>query len=404
MSEVFDNPFAIRATGRRRPLASSLKGLLIVAGLFVAVVVIQSQSRQWLLHRWVSGFAELPVGEQIERLLQIDSLGDVATETLTRRIAAADDRVAATAYELVREHQSSWSARDDDSLARAHARMLSGLAAIIDDLPPNRIAWVTQLLNQTIIECVDQRGRQMTETYASASALSSRLGGDNSVAVTTHTIANRDADAESFSPPSLVPLPVRMQQLDADSDLYSDAAIAISTEPPAILARGAHSGEPMMVVTTGPEQAVHRVATEAPAQLPEPTRMLTSNSLQTFDTKSVIGLLASKQAAMRDQAVEELVRRGLSNEEIRVANQLAAPQIEVRLGLLESIVRRTDLDPRPWLLWLAEDPNREVRLRAVSALAAMNDQAVTQTLRKRLAIEADPAVIAQIRQVVDTRH
>lgn len=401
MAEVFDNPFAIRPGGRHRSLAASLKGLLIVTGLFAAVVVVQSQTRQWLLHRWVSGFSELPVGEQIERLLQIDSLGDVATETLVRRMAAADERVAATAYELVREHQSDWSTRDDDALARAHSRMLAGLAAIIDDLPPPRVAWATELLNQTILECVDQRGSSMKQTYAAASTLAIRLAG-SSPATATADIAK--ADAATVLPPSLVPLPVRLQSLDEDDPSAAAAVISTPITGPTLVARG--GAEPMMVAVAGPEQAVHRVSTdEAPARFaePEPIRMLTSNSLQTFDTKSVIGLLANKQAATRDQAVDELVRRGLSNEEIRVANQLAAPEVEVRLGLLESIIRRTDIDPRPWLLWLAEDSSREVRLRAISSLAAMNDAAVIQTLRNRLAVEADPAVIAQIRQVIERR-
>src|SRR5690606_30428922 len=104
-------------------------------------------------------------------------------------------------------------------------------------------------------------------------------------------------------------------------------------------------------------------ATETRPLEPAPER-----PLRTLSTKGVIALLASKQAVTADQAVQELSRRGLGKEEIRIASQLAAPQIEVRLGLLESIVRRTDIDPRPWLLWLAEDSDRDVRLQAVTAL------------------------------------
>lgn len=128
---------------------------------------------------------------------------------------------------------------------------------------------------------------------------------------------------------------------------------------------------------------------------------LETTPLATLDTRSVIRLLGSKQAAERDAAVEELVRRGVSNEEIRVANQLAAPHVEVRLGLVDAIVHRSDLDPRPWLLWLADDSSREVRLRAIGALSAMNDAVVVSELRKRMAKELDEEVLGVLRQVVE---
>lgn len=131
--------------------------------------------------------------------------------------------------------------------------------------------------------------------------------------------------------------------------------------------------------------------------------MTADRPLRTLSTRRVISELASKQTAAADQAVEELMRRGLGKEELRIASQLAAPQVEVRLGLLQSLLRRTDIDARPWLLWLAEDSEQDVRLQAVTALASMDDAAVKQALRKRLGVEADPIVAAQLRNVVDRR-
>lgn len=403
MSDSFQNPFAIPVAKRRNPLASSLKGLVFIAALFVLVIVLQSQTRQWLLQQWVSGFADLPVGEQIERLLQINQLGDLATETLARRIAAENDSVAETAVDLIRDRQAAWSTRQDDDLAAAHMRMLVGLEEIVDQLPPIRVGWVAQLVNQTLIECVDQRGPAMTQTYHAANELLTRVADRTGV-------ENRLED--SIAGPSLVPLPVRMQTIDEATDFaavpqpppepISDSLTTPDTDGPQIVAR---STAPVTAVQH-PEQAIHRVAgdsDQAPDQTNDTPRRIDKTPLQTFSTRSVIGLLASNQAATRDQAVEELVRRGLSNEEIRIANQLAASQVEVRLGLLDSIIRRSDLDPRPWLLWLAEDTSREVRFRAVTALQAMNDSAVTATLRKRLSVEDDPTVIALLRQLTDRR-
>jgi len=399
MSDSFQNPFAIPATKRRNPLVSSLKGLGFVAVLLVLVIVLQSQTRQWLLHQWASGFADLPVGEQIERLLQINQLGDLATETLAMRIAAENDSVAETAVDLIRDRQTIWSTRQDDDLAAAHLRMLVGLDKIVDQLPLNRIGWVAELVNQTLIECVDQRGPAMTQTYRAANELLARVADRTGL---------QDSSDQSLAGPSLVPLPLRMQTID------DTAEVPTAAEPTAAVIPPQEATGPKLVVRSTapvaagkrPEQAIHHVATnndQTSDQADANVRRIDKAPLQTFSTRSVIGLLASNQAASRDQAVEELVRRGLSNEEIRIANQLAAPQVEVRLGLLDSIVRRSDLDPRPWLLWLAEDANREVRVRAVTALEAMNDTAVTATLRKRLSVEDDPTVIALLRQLTERR-
>jgi len=420
MPDSFENPFAIRAVQRRSPLATSLRGLAFVVLLFVGVVVVQSQTRQWLLHRWASGLSELPVGEQIERLLQINQLGDLATETIVCRIGAEDDRVATAAVDLIKERQSIWATRDDDALASAHRQMLVALESIVDDLPATRVGWVTQLLNQTVIECVDQRGDSMKETY--------RMANDMLARVADRTGLSRDEFVTASGAPSLVPLPVRIQTAGdplvpslaqtGDRGWNTDESQPLLVETAAEVTMPTVGSDSRAVATVRPEQTVHRVdanpvsagrvdagdpTTSEELLRSESVRFLTNTPLQTFDTKSVIGLLASKQAATRDQAVEELVRRGLSNEEIRIANQLAAPQLEVRLGLLDSIVRRSDIDPRPWLLWLAEDPSREVRLRAIGALESMNDAAVTMSLRKRMAVETDPMVMALLQQLVQRR-
>jgi hypothetical protein len=403
MSDSFQNPFAIPNEKRRNPMISSLKGLIFIAVLLAIVVVLQSQTRQWLLHQWASGFAELPVGEQIERLLQINQLGDLATETLALRIAAENDSVAETAVDLIRDRQTIWSTRQDDDLAAAHMRMLVGLEKIVDQLTPERVSWVTQLVNHTVIECVDQRGPAMTQTYRSANELLTRVADRTGI---------EDTSDQSIAGPSLVPLPVRIQPIDEATvvtavplprpEPTATSPVTPETAGPRIVAR---STAPV-TAPLRPQQVTDRTApdnAQASDDANANVRRIDKTPLQTFSTRSVIGLLASNQAAARDQAVEELVRRGLSNEEIRIANQLAAPQVEVRLGLLDSIIRRSDLDPRPWLLWLAEDTNREVRIRAVTALEAMNDTAVTATLRKRLSVEDDPAVIALLRQLTERR-
>jgi hypothetical protein len=433
MSQVIENPFAVSARRSPSRLLASIKGLAMVAGLFALLVVAQAQSRRWLLERWATGFSDLPVAEQVERLLQIDALGDIATETVARRLAAEEDTVAATAYELLRERLSEWSSRDDASLGRAHQNMIAGLEAIAPELDGDRARWASELLNQTLIECAERNIREVDDAFLAATRVlalvvppSSDNGldeGDSLVAATlaSQTISTGDGTVR----PRLVPLAARVQQVEGSAlppvatmterTPVVSGAVASTQEPDS---QGLGSQELGMQPTASQEtdfqvagavpMGAAKVITvtktaDATSLAVQPARHLTKSPYEAFDTKSVISLLGSNQADVHDLAVEELVRRGLNNEEIRVANQLASPVVEVRLGLLESIVNRTDIDPRPWLLWLAEDPQSEVRMRAITTLATMDDATVKQSLRRRLPYEHDPTVIAHIRRVVGVR-
>ena len=406
-----DNPFAVKRRQGSSRLLSGAKGLAMVAVLFAVLIVAQAQSRRWLLERWVNGFADLPVTEQVQRLLQIDALGDIATETIARRLAASEDSVAATAYELLRGHLNAWSSRDSESLGLAHKNMINGLEAIAPELSGERARWAKELLNQTLLECVDRESEQMDKAYQAANRVLAILTPTSPLETTpSNTIASNDSNPatpaadSAYQHPRLVPLPVRMQNAEQST------AVEPSRPAPELveIASEVHSmqNKPLAIM---PARIIDTSASVKPTpgkidnEVIQPVRHLTHSSFEAFDTKSVITLLGNSQADLRDQAVEELVRRGLSNEEIRVANQLASPVVEVRIGLLESIANRRDIDPRPWLLWLAEDSNREVRLRAISSLGTMNDGSIKQSLRQRLTSEHDPAVIAQIRRIVSQR-
>ena len=141
----------------------------------------------------------------------------------------------------------------------------------------------------------------------------------------------------------------------------------------------------------------------AEADLVRPANQLVDSPLQTLDDRSVMHWLGSGQPSLRDQATEELRRRGYGDEALSLASQIAAENPRTRLAAVEALTRSRRLDPRPWLLMMLDDPNRDVKLRVISALATLGDPAVDQRLRTRLAEEQDPAVVAGIRRVLNLR-
>lgn len=395
-----DNPFAMRSTRQRVGWLMSLRGFALLATALGLLTLVQSRTREWLLHCWADGITDLSPEQQVERLHQIAALGDLGTQTLINRLLADDPKVAQVAFELLQRQHDDWASRDDDSMARMHAQMLTGLGKIIDALPPSRADWVTQILNDSLVEFAEQQSEPSRAVYAQTNALIARLEGKDR----GNASLSRQSETLEARVPSLVPLPVRLLADSSDSDSLKDGRTACSDEAPTNQNQTAIVGlEPnrQAAVLAAQLATNHKSSKDTLSTLSLRDRQRAPLPLQSWNTRSVIALLSSKHTAERDQATEELTQRGLSEEEIRIASQLAATQTEVRLGLLDSIILRKDIDPRPWLLWLAEDPDRELRSRAIDVLSRVDDEAIRTSLRKRLMTEADPAISEQIRQIID---
>ena len=72
-----------------------------------------------------------------------------------------------------------------------------------------------------------------------------------------------------------------------------------------------------------------------------------------------------------------------------------------RIRLLHSIATRSDLEPRQWLLWMAEDGEPEVKQQAVALLSSMSQDLDMQSkLRRLLAQETDENVAQALRKVL----
>ena len=155
---------------------------------------------------------------------------------------------------------------------------------------------------------------------------------------------------------------------------------------------GRSGGEPDWV-----DEATDRLSAAQPAM------RLVGSPLQTLDTRSVIYWLGGTDASLREQAKQELRRRGLDERQITVASCIAGGDLAARLELVESLAHSDRLDPRPWLLMLMDDRSRDVKLRALSVLATMRDPAIRKKLRERLGHERDPTVAARLRKVLDLR-
>lgn len=140
----------------------------------------------------------------------------------------------------------------------------------------------------------------------------------------------------------------------------------------------------------------------APNPLPsdEESDEPTLRGIRKLPQDKLLRLLESRQDRIVTQAAQELQRRGVQPEHLELGLELARGSVSDRLQAMDQLVRVAGLNPVPWLAWMAESSDREVRLRAVSLLGATADEEALQKLRQLKMKESDNRVAEQINQVL----
>lgn len=99
-----------------------------------------------------------------------------------------------------------------------------------------------------------------------------------------------------------------------------------------------------------------------------------------------------------------MARRNFSEVDLELARQLFSPDVEVRKQLARAVPRLSSVDAAQWLLWLALDPQPEVRLVAVSTLATTGDPALLDRVEAMVRNDRDPQIQALANQIARQRE
>jgi|GEM_PF-4853896 len=126
----------------------------------------------------------------------------------------------------------------------------------------------------------------------------------------------------------------------------------------------------------------------------------TLRGIRKLTQDKLMRLLESRQDRIVTSAAQELQRRGVQSEHLELGLELARGSAAERLQAMDQLVRVAGLNPVPWLVWMAESSDREVRLRAVSLLGSTADEEALQKLRQLKKKESDNRVVEQINQVL----
>ena len=126
----------------------------------------------------------------------------------------------------------------------------------------------------------------------------------------------------------------------------------------------------------------------------------TIRGIDKLPIEKLFPLLSSTRPKIVQEASKELAQRGMSTPQLELAIDLAQGNIEQRTTAMDRLVRDQDIDPIPWLVWMAEQSDIKVRRKAVSLLALMSNPNAIHTLRMLKLREPDSAIAEQISQVL----
>lgn len=177
---------------------------------------------------------------------------------------------------------------------------------------------------------------------------------------------------------------------------HPSASVSLSDSSPASFSLS--DEEPEVVAT--PDSAELSLATSPLPRMQQTRAAVDLNSINDLAIDQLVRLLGSTQPGVAQTAALALKNKNMPDDRLALASELATSAPTHQIELLEEIATRGDLDPRPWLLWLAEDGEPEVRKQAIVLLSSMLDLNVQRDLRQLLAKERDESVAQSIRYIL----
>ncbi len=134
----------------------------------------------------------------------------------------------------------------------------------------------------------------------------------------------------------------------------------------------------------------------APAALPAAASAGIAQTLEapTGDAASTVDWMRRLHGDAESERIarKELTSRGFGQLEIELARRLTDDNPDVRRQLAEWLPRLPNIDARPWLLWLSDDPSPRVRLLAATLMSTSSDPALLERVTAMYRDDPDPGV------------
>ena len=389
----------------------------------------------------------------LEGLLLLDS---TASHAIVAGLQNEDFTVARTAFRAIESQIDRWQKFTPAEAKSRMEALAQSLQQLPDTIPRENLILASSLASRIFTVCLEREDEDLKSTIAVCEQVIARVGKGQIVTADEDRVARTsnggfslsDNSAESSSPESddsaheytasladplsIPPPPLspnsqqpagRAPELFDNSDnssfyrnpdeelsstggraslrliaspirrsLTDSTSLPLENNPPA---NGAHSRSRSVLSVSD------SAGTETmPLQTSDEPSAKSLAGIEQLPIQELVRLLGSVQPKTAQAAALALRRHGMSDSKLVLAMELATGSEPRRLEILDQFPSRTDIDPRVWLLWMAQDGQTEVRGRAIAQLSSMLDQDVMRELRLLLNRERDPEVAQLIRRIL----
>ena len=411
-------------------------------------------SREYLVKRLGQQLSEAKSRPEamlaLEGLLLLDS---TASHAIVAGLQNEDFTVARTAFRAIESQIERWQ-KFTPSEARARMESLAqSLQQLPDTTPPENLILASSLASRMFTLCLEREDQNLNSTMQVCEQVIARVGkgridlapdarvashSDTGYSLSDSIEDSRSPENEESASEYTASLsdPLSMPPPPLPPDWPPPSSPQPSGRAPELLESSDNTSLPVnsseILSSTGGRASLRLVASPIRSPLPynPPENIVRTRSpmvlppaepesaetipLQTSDEPSakklagieqlpiqeLVRLLGSVQPKIAQAAALALRRHGMTDSKLELAMELATGSEEHRLEVLDQFPSRTDIDPRVWLLWMAQDGQTEVRGRAIAQLSSMLDQDVMRELRLLLNRERDPEIAQLIRKIL----
>ncbi len=117
-----------------------------------------------------------------------------------------------------------------------------------------------------------------------------------------------------------------------------------------------------------------------------------SNALGTYSTRELFERWRTTTGDDHRDIENQLASRGFKHLAPPIIEQYLSDELDVRLKIVDTVMKQGNGDVRPWLFLLAEDDDAEVRLLAVTVMATSDDRALIEKAWQISIRDRDPRI------------
>ena len=355
----------------------------------------------------------------LRRLRQAAASDAEGLPVLVDALVAGQEPIAVAAYEALNELLDRWQLL---SSAASSAKLASLAHLMADQSPrarPESLRYARDLALRVLVWPVDPRCVDTPQLVCDCETVlrSAARGGAGrpSASAALRAVLPEDRNASAGAAPFL-----RRLSIDPPAAHFPGGGLPVElmnvpsvprapVDPPEGASDRAESGSP---AGSMPVSRVHPASreTDSPpenARAAPPSESMAERAGENADPLPDLALirqLASGDPRAASAAEVELQRRGYLPLHLELARRLADPDTAVRLALVDALPLVAGIDARPWLTWLARDPDARVRKAAIAVIATSSDPALRAQLRELQRQEPDPEVLRMLRGILEPRR